>query len=496
MPNGKVINTETNEEEDYSADFSYDYATGTIVPEVPGGDNETVEYKVDMPNPEVINKTEGTEVFMTYSYSYSRVYSYSYSWKNQYKREMHTRYYSYSYPIGGEYAHGHYHNFYGNGSVINTDGEEEDIDFDYSYDNATGEIVMEMPGGDNTTLIANGTETIPEPDAKEMKPEIVVTEEIVPVEVIIPEPVMVATYSYSYSKDYSYEVYGYMYSYYYSYSHRIGRQMGKDGHWHNLFANGTVTNDDNEVEDYSIDYSYDYSTGNITVDLAGDEGVGEPEEELPAAAVEDIAPPETTVIETLTPEIPEVAVVPGEPIVLPEPSEDIGSCASIPKPKYNYTYSYDTSYSTSYSYVEQPDGSTYKYSYSYPVYNDIVTDDFEDEYDMEIPIDGDSCPCELTTEAAEVSIQVQDAVQKQAIADAMIIAKQQTEINVLTNVAAPVEDEKYMTVPISMIPKNLAATIEAEEEQAFKSGEDVSEIAEEQMPSEEIPEPLMIAAAA
>lgn len=43
---------------------------------------------------------------------------------------------------------------------------------------------------------------------------------------------------------------------------------------------------------------------------------------------------------------------------------------------------------------------------------------------MEIPIEGDSCPCELTTEAADVSVQVQKAVQDQAIADAMIIANQ------------------------------------------------------------------------
>lgn len=50
MPNGKVINTETNEEEDYSADFSYDYATGTIVPEVPGGDNEISILERDQPS--------------------------------------------------------------------------------------------------------------------------------------------------------------------------------------------------------------------------------------------------------------------------------------------------------------------------------------------------------------------------------------------------------------------------------------------------------------
>lgn len=343
MPNGTVINEETGEFEDYSADFSYDYDTGTIVPEVPGGDNETVDFEVDMPDPEVINKTEGTEVFMTYSYSYSRVYSYSYSWKNKYQHEMYSKYYSYSYPIGGQYAHGHYHYFYGNGTVMSEDGVEEDIDFDYSYDETTGEIVMEMPGGDNTTLLSNGTEEIPEPVIS--PPEIVVTEEIVPVEVEIPEPVMTVTYSYSYSKDYSYEVYGYMYSYYYSYSRRIGRQMGKDGHWHNMYANGTVTNDDGEPEDYSIDYSYDYSTDEITVDL-GDEGVGEPEEEMPEEMVDTIAPPETTVVETLTPVIPEEPVEAGEPIQLPDEKEEdaMASCDAIPRPEYNYTYSYDTSY--------------------------------------------------------------------------------------------------------------------------------------------------------
>ena len=142
----------------------------------------------------------------------------------------------------------------------------------------TGEIVMEMPGGDNTTILTNVTETVPVPIIE--APEVAVIMVPEPVLEEIPEPVMEVNYSYSYSKEYSSVVYGYMYSNNYNYTRRIGRQRGRDGHWHTMYANGTVLNDDGEPEDYSIDYGYDYETGEVTVDL-GDEGVGEAEDDIP-----------------------------------------------------------------------------------------------------------------------------------------------------------------------------------------------------------------------
>lgn len=115
---------------------------------------------------------------------------------------MYKRYYSYSYPIGGQWAHGHMHYFYGNGSVISEDGEEEDIEVDYSYDNVTGEIIATMPGGDPNSTLRNATEEVEQPLVD--KPIIVETTEIVPIEVEVPEPILIPDYSYSYSMDYSY----------------------------------------------------------------------------------------------------------------------------------------------------------------------------------------------------------------------------------------------------------------------------------------------------
>jgi hypothetical protein len=347
-------------------------------------------------------------------------YSYSYSYPTEMHRRMYKRYYSYSYPIGGQRMNGHMHYFYGNGSVISETGEEEDIEVDYSYDNVTGEIIATMPGGDPNTTLNNATEEVEQPKIEE--PEVVVTTEIVPEEIEVPEPILIPTYSYSYSMDYSYSkvVYGYMYS------RVVSRDRSRDGKWHNIYGNGTVENDEGEIEDYSIDYEYNTTTNEITVDL-GDESTGETINEIPEEVEAEIPKPEVEVIETLTPVVPEEPIVPGEPPVLPEPIEEEG-CASMAKPKYNYTYSYDTSYSTSYDSYEKPDGTKYEYSYSYPIYNDITTNDYDDEYDMEAPVEGDGCPCELTAESSDISEQVQEAVAKQAKADAAIISELEGEV--------------------------------------------------------------------
>ena len=252
----------------------------------------------------------------------------------------------------------------------------------------------------------------------------------------------------------------------------------------------------NNTEGHKVwkSYSYNYTTGNVTVDL-GDFGVGEPDEEIPEEMEEKIPTPETTIIETITPVIPEEPYVPGVPVVIPDAEEE--GCASIPKPKYNYTYSYDTSYSTSYSYVEQADGSSYKYNYSYPVYNDIITDDYEDEYDMGIPIEGDSCPCELSSEAADISVQIQDAVQAQAVADAMIIAKQEKEIEAFEKTPESAE----MDVPTSKSLQEKVAAPEEVAEEDMNSSPMMDEMPEpiekgvQEPIKEEVQEPLAAAAA-
>ena len=65
------------------------------------------------------------------------------------------------------------------------------------------------------------------------------------------------------------------------------------------------------------------------------------------------------------------------------------------------------------------------------MYNDITTDDYDDEYDMEAPIEGEECPCELTTESMDLSKQVQEAVKKQARADAEVISGLKAEVSSL-----------------------------------------------------------------
>lgn len=106
----------------------------------------------------------------------------------------------------------------------------------------------------------------------------------------------------------------------YGYSGAISRDHGRDGHWHNIYGNGTVVNDDGEIEDYSIDYEYNTTTNEIVADL-GNQSTGETVPEIPEELEEIMPKPEVKVIETLTPVVPEEPVVPGEPPVLPEPEE-------------------------------------------------------------------------------------------------------------------------------------------------------------------------------
>lgn len=178
---------------------------------------------------------------------------------------------------------------------------------------------------------------------------------------------------------------------------------------YSIYGNDTVVNEDGEVEDdLEVDYSYNNETGEVDVELGG-WCEGEPEPPI-VPVPEELPEPEVEVVKTVTPVIPEEPVEPGEEPELPTPEEEeekVENACNLPKPERNYVYSYDTSYSTATETLENPDGSEYSYTYSYPVIEDIQTDDYDEDNDIEVAIDGDSCPCELTAEAADVSDKIE-----------------------------------------------------------------------------------------
>lgn len=62
FPNKTVVDEETGEPEDFEAEF--DFEDGLVKPEVPGGDNTTIEIKEPIPTEEDIDNEKGNKTFV------------------------------------------------------------------------------------------------------------------------------------------------------------------------------------------------------------------------------------------------------------------------------------------------------------------------------------------------------------------------------------------------------------------------------------------------